>query len=430
MQRQNTWASEKAVVQHYRRRSPERSELYRVVYHARDELERVWEPRFQAEYGGFRRAVGQTLDSYLNCGLLIHGAARVYCTGCQHSQLVAFSCKKRGVCPSCASKRAVKFAEHLYDEVLESVPHRHVVFSVPKRLRSYFRYDRVLGSLLFQAAWSSLKEGVGIETGNPGLVLTLQTAGDKLNWNPHLHGLLSDRLFGEGGRVQVLRAIDLERITRTFAEKVLGAFAVRELISDEVMSQILSQEHSGFSVWVGEPFTDAESARFVARYVERGPLSLERLSVREELVVYQTKDGAEREFEPLEFLALLSSHIPNFYESVTRFYGHYSCRARGERRKRGITSNIELGAREQTSKPSSWWAACIKRIYEIDPLQCPKCGGTMRIVGFVQNPVEIKKMMQSLGLPDFTAPPSIEPSAAGRAADEYLFLDEISDCDT
>jgi len=91
--------------------------------------------------------------------------------------------------------------------------------------------------------------------------------------------------------------------------------------------------------------------------------------------------------------------------------------------------NIELGAGESTNKPSSWWAACIKRIYEIDPLECPRCGGTMRIVAFVQNPVEIKKIMESLGLPDFTVPPRLEPSVATRAADEQLFLDEIPDYD-
>jgi anaerobic ribonucleoside-triphosphate reductase len=49
-------------------------------------------------------------DEYLNCGILAHGTARVYCDDCKHSLLIAFSCKRRGVCPSCGAKRAVKFA--------------------------------------------------------------------------------------------------------------------------------------------------------------------------------------------------------------------------------------------------------------------------------------------------------------------------------
>ncbi|MCB0328743.1 MAG: transposase [Bdellovibrionales bacterium] len=87
----------------------------------------------------------------------------------------------------------------------------------------------------------------------------------------------------------------------------------------------------------GDPFQDEQSDKFVARYVERGPLSLEKLSMEDDLVVYTTKDGATHEFETLECLALLSSHIPNTYESITRYYGYYSCRARGER-KSGLPS--------------------------------------------------------------------------------------------
>jgi len=59
------------------------------------------------------------------------------------------------------TKRAVKFAEHLYKNVLEDVPNRHVVFTVPKRLRGYFRYDRKLNTVLFQAAWRSVAAVLG-----------------------------------------------------------------------------------------------------------------------------------------------------------------------------------------------------------------------------------------------------------------------------
>jgi Transposase zinc-binding domain len=110
---------------HYRRRFPEASPLYQIVYHSRDDLQFQWESRFQAQYGCLRNEVLKTYDEYLNCGILAHGAARVYCDGCKHSLLIAFSCKRRGVCPSCGAKRAVKFAEHIHSEVIEDVPHRH-----------------------------------------------------------------------------------------------------------------------------------------------------------------------------------------------------------------------------------------------------------------------------------------------------------------
>ncbi len=152
MLRLEKWKQARSKCQHYRRRSPEEGVLYQLAYDQRQELEYRWEEQFQSEYGYLRAEVLKAFDAYLNCGILEHGAARAYCDGCQHSLLVAFSCKKRGVCPSCAAKRAVKFAEYLYQAVLEDCDHRHMVFSLPKRLRPYLKYVRGLASHVFRAA--------------------------------------------------------------------------------------------------------------------------------------------------------------------------------------------------------------------------------------------------------------------------------------
>jgi len=67
------------------------------------------------------------------------------------------------------TKRAVKFAEHRH----ENVPNRHVVFTIPKRLRGYFRYDRKLNTVLFRAAWGSIAAVIGSEDAAPAGVLTI-----------------------------------------------------------------------------------------------------------------------------------------------------------------------------------------------------------------------------------------------------------------
>ncbi len=87
----------------------------------------------------------------------------MHCDSCKHSLLVALSCKRRGVCPSCGAKRAVKFAEHIYNEVNEYVPHRHTVFTIPKRLRVFFKYDSKLNTILLKAAWGALAQTLGID---------------------------------------------------------------------------------------------------------------------------------------------------------------------------------------------------------------------------------------------------------------------------
>jgi hypothetical protein len=297
----------------------------------------------------------------------------------------------------------VKFGEHLYDSVLEKVPHRHCGFTLPKRLRVYFRYDRSLNNILFQAAATAVHSVLGSDTQSTALVLTVQTAGEALNFNPHLHGLLADGTFDASGKFTPLAAIDTNALSQHFENEVLAELVTRELITDDDAAQILAQEHTGFGAWVGDPFEEADRTKFVARYIERGPISLEKLTIQDDIITYTTKDERAHEFDAMEFLALLLCHIPKPYESTSRYYGWYSCRARGERKKRSpVQDSPPL---EPAGRPSLTWAQCFKRIYEINPLECPKCQSEMRIIAFVTNEREISKIATSLGIPKATAPP-------------------------
>jgi len=67
--------------------------------------------------------------------VLAHGFARVRCARCKDELLVAFSCKGRGVCPSCNAKRAHVMAVYLEERVLPHVPYRQWTPSFPHRVR-------------------------------------------------------------------------------------------------------------------------------------------------------------------------------------------------------------------------------------------------------------------------------------------------------
>jgi len=151
---------------------------------------------------------------YLDCGDPHFGFARIKGNDCKHEYILPFSCKRRHFCPSCYQKRVVEFGEHLNEEVLEKVQHRQWVFSIPRRLRPYFMYDRKLLAKLSLCAWKVLSEylktGVSLNTvpedeNNPvgwdpvpGAVIavqTFQTFGEFLNFNPHLHIIATDGCF-------------------------------------------------------------------------------------------------------------------------------------------------------------------------------------------------------------------------------------------
>ena len=140
---------------------------------------------------------------------------------------------------------------------------------------------------------------------------------------------------------------------------------------------------------------------------------------------FTTKDGAAHEFDALEFLAALSCHVPKTYESITRYYGRYSCRRRGERAKLAPPPPEEPESDYRREFRKSSWAACIKRIYEIDPLECPKCRAQMRIIAFIQDKHSIKDIMKAQGIPDFQAPPPIP-----KFIDAVEAIDELPSYDS
>ena len=166
----------------------------------------------------------------------------------------------------------------------------------------------------------------------------------------------------------------------------------KAFIGDAIIEQILNQTHSGFSAWWGEPIPpdDAAQRLFLSRYIDRAPIAESRISITDDIITYLTpKDDITHEFEPLEFLARLSPHRANRWESTTRYFGRYSSRARGKRNKLKVSSTISTGEPLQKRKASKRWAALIKRIFEVDPLVCPKCDGPMRIREFLTEQLEI-----------------------------------------
>jgi len=426
------WERSRAFAKTYRPRKATSNALYRLVYYYHEELELVWQERFQQSYGAYRAEVREAFERYLSCGVLAHGCARARCESCNHSILIAYSCKRRSLCPSCDAKRGTIFAEHLHENVLLSHPHRHVVFSLPKRLRLYFRYDRSLLGGIYHAAWGAWQDacGAGENGTRAGAVMSLHTAGDLLNFHPHIHGIFLDGVVLDDGAYKSFDALDRKRLEECFRERVFEFLKEKQLIDEEVISNMKSWEHSGFNVWLSEPIAAEEKERrlYLASYLKKCPVSLNRLEVEESgsevQVRYHKKTDLIQEhrvFTPLEFLAELSSHLPNTWEQTSRYYGCYASRTRGaglsklvlEAESTDVTP-AELACEEEPREvPSTHWAAMMKRVFEIEPLTCPKCGDEMKIKAFLHSEQEIKRIAGHLGYTAWRAPPPFTSKSSG-----------------
>ena len=112
----------------------------------------------------------------------------MYCDSCRSEYLLAFSCSRRGFCPSCAAKRGAIFGAFLQEEVLEEVGHCMWTFTIPKLLRPFFLHRRELLGALCRAAWETVAELIAEAAGEevrPGMVAALHTATSNLACHPH-----------------------------------------------------------------------------------------------------------------------------------------------------------------------------------------------------------------------------------------------------
>jgi hypothetical protein len=237
----------------YRPRDPRKTALWGLLDTLYERVKGAWEERYERKYGFWRGLADEAVARYLDCGVWDNGFARVRCRSCPQEFLVAFSCKGRGLCPSCGAKRAAELAAFLVDEVVEDVGHAQWVFTVPKMLRVYFLHHRDLLGELSRAAAETAKEllaaAAGEEKGfRPGVVSVVQTFGDRANFHPHVHALVTRGGWPDAGEWVPVPYVDERAAEELFRHKVLGLLRRRGLLSLERIELLLSWRRSGFSV--------------------------------------------------------------------------------------------------------------------------------------------------------------------------------------
>jgi ribosomal protein S27E len=104
----------------YERHRPEQTLLYQLV----DKHCPALVDQLESQGKSLPAHVHREFEAYLKCSRLEHGFLRIRCDKCHLERLVAFSCKKRGFCPSCGACRMAETAALLSDEVFPDVPLR------------------------------------------------------------------------------------------------------------------------------------------------------------------------------------------------------------------------------------------------------------------------------------------------------------------
>lgn len=167
----------------------------------------------------------------------------------------------------------------------------------------------------------------------------------------------------------------------------------------------------------------------LCRYISRPAVSEKRLSLtRGGNVRYQLKtpyrDGTTHViFEPLDFIARLAALVPKPRVNLTRFHGVFAPNSRHRAlvtpAKRGRGNKVRVADEPATPaqrRASMTWAQRLKRVFNIDIETCSGCGGAMKVIACIEDPIVIKQILDHLkhkaetsgtrALPESRAPPA------------------------
>ena len=238
----------------YERRHPELHPLHKAV--------RIGWPLLQQEIAEHTAAalpkfVVKGFEAYLTCGQLAAGFCRVKCRTCRQEEVVAWSCKQRGVCASCDGKRRTEEAEHLTKSVLPVVPYRQWVLSMPFDVRYLLGYNAEMRNAVLAAlvravtryyVASAKQAGIAGDL-HVGAITVIQRFSSDLRLNVHFHTLVADGVWAERDGKVVFEQAD-----------PLGELDVQEVLWDAQLRIDRQLKARGWQDRQDDPFADKDPA--------------------------------------------------------------------------------------------------------------------------------------------------------------------------
>lgn len=347
---------------------------------------------------GLRPIVIQEVEKMISCGTVDSGFEIYECPNCHKSHIICYTCKSR-FCNSCGTKYAKLRAASISEHTL-SVKHRHVVFTIDERLRDYFLRDRKLLNVLFDSVKETLfytfdKMNGKSHTFKPGFILTLHTFGRALNFNPHIHCLVTEGGMDEENHYKAINYINYETLRKSFMKQLLDN--IKKFYADHpkylhkiksLIDQLYKDQKNGF--YVNAPKMKSKSGKdavvsYIIRYTGRPVMASSRIlnyDKDKKMIHYyyehhKTKERVDVEEDIFEFMKKLIVHIPEAQFKMIRYYGIYAtCNHHHKdevKRKLALQNTTHL-------KKLSYRQELIDT-FHTDPLLC-ECGHYMEYIDY------------------------------------------------
>ena len=350
-----------------------------------------WEKFNQRYTRRIRSVVKREVKKFRDCGDLKKGYRLFICEGCHDVKKVAFRCKGK-FCPTCATGESQRWAEVAANDLF-TVTHRHVIFTIDEGLREIFlkeKYRKELLKGLMDEAARILLDFFRKHHIQAGVVAILHTFGSQLEYNPHVHLVVTMGGLTKDGKWKDYDYFPFAMLRKYWQNAVLKL--IRRTLSqwDKARVQPLLQaaytkNAEGF--YVHAPKRSRTSLKkileYISRYMKRGPIALNRILLYDgKIVMFQYHDKRTntdkiKTMSAEEFIGALIRHIPENQFKTIRRYGIYSRRIKTIMKK--VLSNYQKEIQrmlvnvKKALKPKSWCER-IAEEFGVNPLECTRCG--------------------------------------------------------
>lgn len=271
--------------------------------------------------------------------------------------------------------------------------HRHCVFTIPEELRHFFLEDRELLNCLFSSVRSVImrmffKMNIS-ESFTPGMVCVLHTFGRSLQWNPHIHCLITEGGAGNFTPWRKVPHFNYTLLRDSFCTALLNELEKAIGPSFKKIKAYIYKEHkNGFYVYAKpskcEPHT---IAKYIGRYLGRPVIATKRIDNYDgENVTFHYNRHEDNKYivetiPALEFMERLVQHIPEKNFKMIRYYGIYARHRESDKKLHRAVSKEKHPILLSFNK----WRSSILLSFGYDPLACPCCGNSMTILDIYYN---------------------------------------------
>ena len=332
-----------------------------------------------------RDTVFENVNKMIHCGDSKYGFALYGCEHCGQLKFVPFRCKSR-FCTSCGNLYSFKRSTSMSFKLIRS-PHRHCVFTIPEELRIFFRKDRTLLNCLFRAVADCIlfmfKKMNKSENLTPGFICVLHTFGRSLQWNPHIHVLLSEGGTGNKSIWRKVTHFEFKFLRKSFCMLLLNYMEKHIGRSfKKVKAFIYKHCLNGFYVYAKPTLTNNKDViKYIGRYLGRPVIATSRIDNYDGTNVtfhYNRHEDDQLVVETVsatEFIKKLIVHIPDKHFKMIRYYGIYA-------KKHKNSDKIFLVVSKQKRRfltSLNAWRTSLLLSFGYDPLKC-KCGHLMTVL--------------------------------------------------